>query len=265
MDEGIDPIKEVEHQEIVNEKEGDDVDSFVREAIEEAKEEGIKEAIEEVLIEEGVKPTPELVEKGYEMLTKEPDKKEVPKNDQAPEMKKTVGPMPAPSTVHPKDDVPKDKEFRQWVAPAKNDLTSRERLEASAEGLKIFVEKEHEKLVDLKKRKEQEMPGTSERDIFSLERSIWQAEEKIKQLEGEIAKLPTRKEPDTKNASEFTKEVLQQEQSAREAKKDFIRDMHSTGINMNDKWGTEVPGETFDEYGRLIEDARKKSEEAFGK
>lgn len=256
---GIDPI------ETPNDALGNDpLDDFVQEAINEANEDAIKDAIAEALNEEGINPTTQRVDDGYDLITK--NQETTVKIIENPEftLEQKVGSVEKNSGFHQKDDTPKDNEFRHWVAQSRGDLNKRETNEAAAEGLKIYVEQEKEILAKLEKKYEQDTTEALRQDIFYHKWEIDKVETKIKQLEEESAKLPVRKEPDTKNASEFMQEVYALEESARGAKKAFIQDMHSTGIEMNGKFGTAVPGEIFEEQGRIIEEAKNKSEEAFG-
>lgn len=242
---------------------GDGINDFVREAIDEATGEAIKDAIEEALIEEGIDATPELVEKGFEMLTREETGKVEIAEEAPAETRTHHGPAPKSGGIHVKDDAPKDKEFcgpKGPIAP----ITKRERLEAAKEGLLMFIQEE-QKILEEKVGKSED--GTSylpDSERFYHEKKIERAQEKIGEIEKEISGLPQTEKFDMKNIPEWMRDHALAEQRNKDAALERIKDTCAQGMETNNKWGMEAIGEISDQHDQLIHEARKKSEEAFG-
>ncbi len=240
---------------------GDGINDFVREAIDEATGEAIKDAVEEALIEEGIDATPELVEKGFEMLTREETGKIEIAEKPIVRIDKASGSEPKSQGFHAKDDTPKDKEFcgpKGPIAP----ITKRERLEAAKEGLLMFIQEEQKILEEKVNKSEEGTAYLPDSERFYHEKKIERAQEKIGEIEKEMSGLPQTEKFDMENIPEWMRDHALAEQRNKEAALERIRDTCAQGMETNDKWGMEAIGELSDQHDQLIHEARKKSEEA---
>jgi hypothetical protein len=257
MDEDAEEMIE-ETEDIAKEGNVDDeaINEAVQEGIKEFSDDAVKEAVSEALEEEGIEPTDKLVEKGREILTEEGQQSDrgitiEEKSVQPP--KEIIGSEGAPKGYRYPDRPEKSvKQEVQWPGGKSTArISHRERLEAMRDGLTEFVEKRN--------------PSDYERE---------QTQEKLEEIEQKLSELPENQTPEQqKESTEHISDEEARQQGyedaeqmkawtedteshkallknhAKEAKKQFIKDIYSTGI------GFEGLSEISDEYDQIIREA----------
>jgi len=254
MPEEMESIEETESLSLDATKEADElIEQSMQEGISEFSADATKDTIADVMHEEGIpeEKIETLTEKGYELLNKEPAEQNVREEEEEIRgLKQTSGREGSPKPFNYPDKPEDVRKNMPWPS-GKNtaQISQRERLEATKEGLEEFLETPHktwqqeeavtEKLGETEQQLSELPPDPPEEEKTEIE----DVTDKQAQAEG----WQDAKERKTwLEATQGYNEMI--EKLPKEGKKQYIKDMYSTGI------GFEGLGELMDDWDNTIND-----------